>query len=239
MAAGYGVPLEQGEHRLGSSRVVVETAGDGLVRYRREVDGGGSVELLFDGTVDLQPVPMYPIFKPLYVTRFILLRIEPRIVVSPGSERTFYTLIPVDTAIYAFPGDEPTIVDVIPMDDKPSLVLYGPPESGVVARLAISSVSPRPEEPSLGRALARIAVKNISGTPVTLSRILLDSAPLKLYFERGTWRAYTQELAVEVERYRGVVMYRQPFREGTMPISDPPEVRPPRFFQRTDMMWGV
>ncbi|BAN90375.1 DUF432 domain-containing protein [Aeropyrum camini] len=237
MAAGYGVPLTYGRHDFGAYRVVVEPVDSGFVRYRRE--GGGAVELLLDGGLDIRPMPMYPIFKPIYVTRFILLRVKPEIVVSPGSERTFYTLIPVDTAVYASPGDEPSVVDVIPMDDKPGLVLYGTPEAGVVARLAVCSPSPRPLEPRLGRALAKIVVRNTSGTPVTVSRILLDSAPLKLYYEPGGWRAYTQELVVEVDRYRGVVMYRQPFVEKAVPIADPPEVRPPRFFQRTDMMWGV
>jgi hypothetical protein len=233
---GYGVPLKPGVYYVGPHQVSVERVGSDLLRYR-----GPSASALVSDSVSMVLVPMYPVLKPRFVTRMILLELEEPILVGPEESVAFYVKLPIDVAVYAEPAARGSfrVVDVLETSGRAKLTLYGPIHEGVVARLVRSRVYVEEPEPSVGYAVARIVFKNAGREVVSLSRVLLDSSPLKLYYEPGTWRAYTQEIVVSGTRDSAIVVYGDPLKGGLEEIKDPPELRPPRLFSRTDMPWGV
>lgn len=236
---GYGVVLEPGVYSIGQHMISISDEGGGSRRYLRSSPGGGFSAIISRG-LNLVLVPMYPVFRPSFVTRFVLVELETPVLLAPQEAVEVYIVMEADLGVYAVGGDGSwSLFDVVQISERPSLVLYGPPDSGVVARRMRSWVYRSEPEPGIGKVVALASLENSSREPVTVSRILVDCAPLKLYYRRGSWEAYTQELNLQAERFRGTVLYRQPFKEGLVELEDPPEVRPPRFFQKTDMQWGV
>ena len=233
---GYGVPLGPGVHFIGSYRVVVERESGGLLRYR----GPGGSSLVADD-LDLIAVPMYPVMKPAFVTRMILAVFREPIIVGPEETISFYFKLPVDVAIYATAGEGSSfqVVDVLELSGEARLALYGPLHSGVVARKVVVDIELSEPRPSIGYAVSKVVFKNAGRGVVRVSKLLLDASPLKIYYRRGSWEAYTQEVIVSGSQEASIVVYGEPFKDGMVELPDPPELRPPRLFSRTDMSWGV
>ncbi|MCE4616095.1 MAG: DUF432 domain-containing protein [Aeropyrum sp.] len=236
---GYGVPLQVGVTKLGPYELRLEYVDRTMFRYSRLGLGGDEESAFVDAGIRLVPLPMYPVFKPGFVTRHIMVRLAEPVLLRPEGRRVIYLEMKVDVALYAVSGGAKSMFDVLQLDDKPKLVLYGPPESGVVAREVRSPVYVSEPRPSLGKAVVKAVLSNVGGSHLRITRILLDAAPLRLFYRFGSWASYTQEIEVQAERFRATVLYRQSFKRGLQELEDPPEVKPPRFFQKTEMPWGV
>ena len=239
---GYGVPLGPGSHHLGGATVSLTFKDSDVIEYvRKDPQTGLTFTKLLSSTLTLVPLPIYPVLIPRYVTRFILVEFENPLLVGPEETVSFYFLLPVDLAIYAYSEDEKNykVIDIIGLSGKPRLALYGPLDRGIIARVIKASILLSEPEPSMGRAVAKMSFRNAGRDVVSLSKVLLDSSPLKLYYEQGTWRSYTQELLVGGTQSSALIIYGEPPKAGLREINDPPELRPPRLFSRTEMPWGV
>ncbi len=189
--------------------------------------------------IELRLVPIYPIFYPKFITQFILCEFEHEIVVAPGASVRLKIAIPVDLAVYAYSGNSFKIVDVLPLHRDVKYVLYGTTYSGTVARFCIAKFIDSVEEFCIGYALSIITIKNCMGRVARVRRILLDASPLRLYYREGAWRVTTQSISMNiVTETSAIVYYEKPIDPKAIPIDDPEHLRPPRIYNRTDMLQG-
>lgn len=208
--------------------------------YRRITDGKHVKELLVDPSLELRLVPIYPVFYPRFLTQYILCKFEKPITVAPGNSVLLYIEIPIDAAIYAYNKSSFTILDILPLHTTPKLILYGPLSGGVLARYCIANIRDHLDHrPRLGIAIAKLTIRNNTKSIATVNKILLDASPLRLYYIPNDLRVYTQEITMNiVSSTSAIVSYGQPFVENAKPIDDPHELKPPRIYNRTDMLWG-
>jgi len=213
--------------------------GEGVVKYRR-FDGEELVkELNIVGDVYLELVPMYPVFIPKFVTQYILCIFSKPIVLTPYREARIYMYLPIDFAIYARNHSMFELVDVFSLDLRPKYALYGPRDQGVVARHCVTSYSFDELEPRLGVAVSQIVIKNSTKDFVTVNKVLLDASPLRLYYRPSTWDVYTQLIVMNItSSTMATLHYENAFKAGLAVLSDPPDLRPPKIYSRTDMLWG-
>jgi len=208
--------------------------------YRRVTNGKCEKEVLVDPSLELRLVPIYPVFYPRFITQYILCRLERPITVAPGSSVSLYVEIPIDAAIYAYSKSNFTILDILPLHNTPKLILYGPLSGGVLARYCIANIKNHPNHmPRPGKAIAKLTIRNNTKNIAIVSKVLLDSSPLRLYYVLNDLRVYTQEIVMNiVSSTSAIISYGQPFIENVKPIDDPHELKPPRIYNRTDMLWG-
>ncbi len=237
MLTGYGLVAE-GSLNIGDHRIELESIENGRV-YRRIYRGEVKAELLISGVEKIVLTPIYPVMVPKFFTQYILLELKEPLVIAPGSHIVIYTFVPVDLAVYVYRSEMYRIVDAFSIN-KIKYTLYGPIEQGVVARYWRTELLRQESYPGLGKALTRLVVVNKTREWARLSKILLDSSPLKLYYRRGSWEAYTQELSLTIDTpSTASIVYGKPFVEDAVAIDDPPELKPPRITNRTDMLWGI
>lgn len=239
--AGYGVELV-GSNVFGDHVVRVEKDSR-VVVYERATNGELVVSRTIYSASRIIPIPLYPVNIPMLFTTYILVVFKKPLDLAPKESVTLYTTIPVDIAVYAVKNNEKNeainVVDVFSVK-KVKYGLYGPVDKGVVARYYVSDYYFKEVDPSLGEALVKISAKNKTQEWVSVTRILLESNPLKLYYVEGEWKAYTQELSYIVSsRKTASVYYGRPFKKDVKPIIDPPHLRQPVIHIKTNMIWGI
>ncbi len=212
---------------------------DGITVYRRYAEGSTATERHLIDVEIVELVPMYPVYIPKFITQYILCILDKELVVAPGKSVKVYLSIPIDYAVYARSGQSFAMIDVFTLDRRPKYILYGPTDHGVVARLCRVSVSFTPIKPGLGYAVSMVIVRNSTKDIVKVKRILLDASPLRLFYVPGTWRVYTQKIVMNIDsQSTATVIYSEPFISNAVAIDDPPDLRPPKICNRTDMLWG-
>jgi len=213
---------------------------DSFVRYYR-VDTVSREEksYVISRGIELRLVPMYPIFYPKFVTQFILCVLEREVVVAPGASVRLWIEIPIDVAVYAYSGNSFKIIDVLPLHNDVKYVLYGTTYSGTVARLCIARFAKGFEEVEFGYALSHLTIRNCMGRVARVRKVLLDASPLRLYYREGTSIVTTQMITMNiVTETSAIVYYEKPIDPKAVPIDDPENLRPPRVYNRTDMLQG-
>jgi len=232
--------LSTGVLELGSNRIVIEDRGSSLL-YRRIDLASNSIaqEMLVSKNVELRLTPIYPVFYPKFVTQYMLCVLDKSITLAPGETLDVFASIPIDLAVYAYTPQSFRILDIVPLHSEIKYVLYGSIDSGTIARLCTTSVHTTAPPPQLGYAIARLVIKNGMGKIVSVTKILLDASPLRLYYRPGTWEAYTQTIYMNIVGDTiAIVSYGSPFIDGVEPIDDPDSLRPPRIYNRTEMLQG-
>ncbi len=224
-------------------RVEVQDRENGLKLYTRSrVEEGRSVLIvkkMVSGSVGLTPYPIYPIYNPRFITRYILCILDEELILAPRDSMRFYLRFPYDVAIYAEMAGEFRVLDVIPLHSRYKLSFYGHQASGLIARTCRSRVYVEEPEFSVGWGIMPVYVVNETNRLAILGRILLDSSPLKLYYMPGSWAVYTQLVQINISTQSvAVITYGDPIRGDIIPIEDPPEIRPPKIVSTTYMLWG-
>ncbi len=238
---GYGTELYG---RLVLEDHVIHAGKDGkILFYERLVNGEVVVSKKIYGADKVIPVPLYPVNIPTLFTTYVLVVFKNSLDVAPGEGLTIYVPIPVDIAVYAVKNNSGkevfSVVDVFSVK-KVKYGLYGPVDAGIVARYYKAEYYFKEKDPELGEAIAKVVVRNKTQEWVTVSRILLESNPLSLFYIKGEWKAYTQELNfVITSRKTGSIYYGKPFKDNVVPITDPPHLRQPVIHFKTDMIWGL
>ena len=236
--SGYG-RIGSGTYKLDEHVISIKGVGERNILYTRALDKDVVCEQVIVGSTELVLIPMYPVLIPKNITNYILVELDRKTSIAPGSETNFYIKIPVDIAVYAYYGREYTMIDIIPCS-KPKYVLYGTPSEGVIARYTRSRVYMEEPEPEKGKALVSIRVRNKTREWTVLTKILMDASNLRLHYTNGSWRACVQEIEVSIDSLTtATVSYGEVPWRGLKAIDDPPGLKPPRIMFRTDMMWGI
>ncbi len=232
---GYG-PID-GSVVIQNITITVEKR-QNVTRYVRKNEE--VVEKNIVGAKELVLVPMYPVFTPKQITSYVLILFEKPLYIAPNEQITIYTLMPVEIAIYAYSStNNYTLIDVFSVE-RPKYTLYGPIDHGVIARYYRSRFWFTEREPNAGEALVKVIARNRSREWVSVNKILLDCNPLKLYYRKNTWHAYTQEIALNIVTASSAnITYNKPFKEDVEPINDPPGLKQPIVYMRSDMLWGI
>lgn len=240
--AGYGVVKEGTTIKIGDMELSF-TRNSNVLEYVRKSDKGEVKRRLIYGKPRIILQPTYPVFYPEYprrITNYILIKLLDEVDVEPSSTIEFHIHIPVDLAVIEESKNTYSFLDVIPLT-KVKYTLYGSVVDGVIARYYESKVYIENLEYTgePGLALAKVRVINKSHEWVKITRILVDSIALKLYYRENTWEAYIRlvELTTTTPR-AGVVSYGKCFEENVREALDPPELKVPLIQPKTLMPWG-
>jgi len=235
----YGMKIS-GSVKIGDNYIKTRKSNKYII-YNRYKNNELVIEQILNPDIELYLMPIYPLYYPKYITQYILCNIEPRITISPRSTLDFYIKIPVDIAVYAYYDNSFKIIDIIPTNDIYKMVLYGPIQSGVITRYCRSRIYENLSDVGERKyyAISYIKIINQDRYIRTISKILFDSSPLRLYYKLGTWEVYTQEIEINIiSRTMASLIYGAPFLSGLIQLDDPPQLKPPRLINKTDMIWG-
>ncbi|RLF66937.1 MAG: hypothetical protein DRN30_01195 [Thermoplasmata archaeon] len=235
---GYG-KIGTGKYRLLNYIIDISELNGKGIKYIRSKNDLILADSLVIGSSDVVIVPIYPVLVPKKITDYVLVELDRKIEIAPSAKTEFYIQIPVDIAVYAYRDKDFTIIDIIP-GYKPKYALYGSPNEGVIARYMRTSIYNSEPTPEIGKAVALVRVRNKTRGWVTLTKILVHSNNLRLYYEEGSWRACIQKLNVVVDsRSTASVTYEGITCTGVKPIDDPLGLKPPRIVYKTSMLWGI
>ncbi len=252
MTLGYGLiePDESIELVINQWSIKVTVSKNGTVEYVRRTNRKMNTEIISGerrarivGLDKLILQPIYPVLIPKRLTTYILVKYNDVVMIAPGGRLEYYILMPVDIAILSVRNQSYSLIDVFNVG-KVKYTLYGSVESGVIARYAESKIYFGEEDAlddlNIGLALVKIRASNKSREWVTLTKILLEANPLKLYYEENTWRAYSRLINININSPRtATVTYSSSPKPGLMEVIDPPELKVPFMAQKTSMLWGL
>lgn len=228
---------------------IVETSKNSIVEYKREYNGNDKTYIFprEKGTriVGLQRLllqPIYPVLIPRMLTTSILIKYRNHITMAPGEQLKYYVLMPVDVAILSVKNQTYTLIDVVNVGEV-KYAFYGSIETGVVARYSVSEVYFNEESAlknlNTGLALVKIKAHNRSREWVTLTKILLEANPLKLYYKENTWIAYSRIINFIINSPKTAsIAYTSAPSDQLTEVIDPPELRVPLIVSKTSMPWG-
>ncbi|MEM1526662.1 MAG: DUF432 domain-containing protein [Ignisphaera sp.] len=243
----FGKELK-GSLNIGMYRIDVISEGNGIwyKRYR-----GDYIEKeVLTKEVTLKLLPMYPIFYPKFLTKYLLCNLSTPIHIPPDENIGFYILLPVDIAVYSYAKHTDkiySILDIIPPHKVYKYTLYGPLSrygdvGGTIARYLNVDVflSQDPINQEVGFCISHVEVRNKLKKFVNVTKLLLDSSPLTIFYEVGSWRCCTQHIKVTITgSSTAVVEYdKEPLEPGFKVIDDVEETKMPFIIYRTDMIWG-
>jgi len=235
---GYG-KIGVGRYKLLNYFIEITDFNGKGVKYTRSENGSILADSLVIGSHDVTIVPMYPVLVPKRITEYVLVELNKRVDIAPSTNTEFYVQVPVDIAVYAYRGKNFTIVDLIP-GYNPKYTLYSNPNEGIIARYIKTGIHDHEPKAEIGKAIALVRVRNKTREWVALTKVLLHSGNLRLYYEEGSWRACVQELNVAIDsKSTASVTYREVTCRDVKPVDDPPGLRPPRIVYKTNMLWGI
>ncbi len=235
---GYGF-FNEIDVFVGKYRVVVENKGE-YYRYTRFLDKDIMVDKEIYRCLRFELIPLYPVFVPENITRFIEIEFDNSIIVPSNDTVEIYVKIPVDIGIYVYDKYRKyELVDVFDVN-KIDYSLYGSVVEGLLARYYRSRIYTDIVDSELGEAVSFIKIINRHENIVEVKRIVLDSQILKMYYKTGTWKAYTQKIYMNIiARDKAIITYGEPFIEDVVPINDPEGFKPPRIRTSNEMLWGL
>ncbi len=236
---GYGFINGDTVIEINRYRLVFKRIGKGFL-YER-IDGEKHiVSKIVKEPVKSEIIPLYPVFVPSIITKYVMVKLTQSLILSHDSKTTIYVKIPVDIGVYTYgPREKYSLIDVFGVD-KVKYALYGPVAEGLITRYYESKPYLDMINPSLGEAVAKLVIENRSDSLIELGRVVLDSQILKLHYKPGTWEAYTQEIHVSLlSQEKAYVTYGSPFLEGLVEINDPEGFKPPKLKGGNEMLWGV
>jgi len=220
-------------------RIVCEKH-ENVILYKR-FDGDNLVfSKTLAGASRFEINPIYPVFYPNPITRYILVKFKNPIVLPSKSGLLIYIKIPVDQGVFVHDEhDSYWLIDVF-STNRVKYCLYGLIEEGVVARCDVSETYSDLVKPELGHAIARVDVRNNYDDWVEVGKLLLDTQLLNLYYREDGWEAYTQEISMTITSGKTArIDYRAPFIEDVMVIKEIPGFKPSRLKTYSEMLWGL
>jgi len=222
----------------------------GRGRYRR-VGGDGSVltEVDLSGEYSLILEPIHSLYIPGFITKYLLVEFAQKVVLPPASSRVMSLSIPVDLGVFMVGREYYELIDVAPLLSYYKYAFYGPLASleevnGVVCRHWRSQIYNGKMGLGLGECVLEAEIINETNSVASVSKILLDSSFLSLYYEANTSSCYVGRVRLIVRsRDRGDVVYvKTQVPHGYVRANIPGELKPPPIpviAWRTEMLWGL
>ncbi len=233
--------LVEGEYVIGEYKIVISPRDKDVFIYTRTYMPRKET-ILSKVVVGLERtlvIPMYPVLVPKKITNYVLIDFEKSVEIAPFSQTHIVIQVPVDIAIYVYKKNEFSILDVFPVA-RTKYTLYGHPNEGVIARYSVSRVYFEEPEPQIGYSVAHLIIRNKTKEWVEVSKVLLDSHILRLYYITGTWSSYVQDIIMTIiSRSTAIITYGDIRVRNVVAIDDPPDLKPPRILPKTEMLWGI
>lgn len=238
----YGLVVKD-SLEIGEASIKVERFENHL-KYRRSMKGDAK-EVLLDRNAVVETRPIYSLFHPSYVTGYILVSLSKPVVLSPKSSLRIQLQLPVDLAIYAYSGDFYQLIDLIPLHPSYKYALYGPVVSsveatGYIARLVKGEpVADNMTEPLEKHCLTRVLIVNKTQDFASVTKILVDAKPLKIFYVPGTWKCYTQDIKMIInsDEHASILYEEKPCKE-CVELEEPEEFKGLLRALSTEMLWG-
>ena len=210
------IELQEGRAVLERSpyRVVFEKLAPEVWRVQVEKDGDA-----LSSRILILPLSAYQVYEiPAYLELPVLLVFRSPVTVGPLQKTQVYAHLPLQLEIRAQKGEE-----VLPVERLHPLNLkyawFGPPHQGSLCYFYETEVSPSVEEAELGsfETLVPIEVENTDKEPRELTRVMIDSYQLSIYYYKD--RLVSERVRVRIDDESVEVHYLdEPPGEGAVEI---------------------
>jgi len=204
------------------------------IRYSRVYLGKVEFEtLILNGRVALYPCTMGD--KIEHNESYLYLRLIEPISFAPGSSVKLYIRCPVDVGVYGMRGSTYGLIDVIESPTK--YAVYGPVDSGILARYFKVEPQTRLPSASLGDIIYILDVENGSDSWIKFSRAVIPLTSMRVYLWRNLAISEIIRVILRSPRTAEIVLANEP------PYTDAYElpVLPRQALKYTtySMKWGV
>ncbi len=198
----YGGKLSKRE-KIGESEVILEEVSDRAMRIIVNSPLGKDVKLIHKSKdKELRLYPVMPIHTPKPITSYLIYRFKEPLVINPGERMivTVETLLEIGIGVYSISARqlEDYIMFIPPYYMKYGL--YGIPEDGYIGRMNWTPVYfddilniNNPE----WKALTRIVIHNYSDNVVNVSKLLVNTVHLNVYYDDYD-RVFTNDIEVAI-----------------------------------------
>ncbi len=155
---------------------------EGTWTYRRS--GEKSLERVVTGYPLFHVHPIEPLQLPSPVARALYIKFEEALTFQPNSTTVLYLTFPLEVGVFLDHKEAPQLLDVLSLT-PPRMTLYGERLTGLICRYHSSAVyfSPPDVEP-MKFGILKLEVHNLTHWE-TLSRVVLPSHGMKLFFKNG------------------------------------------------------
>lgn len=171
-----------------------------FVQYSREAKQLNFIGDLKKIENKLRVIPRSPVNLPERITEHYMIEF-PKILILPNEHQVLFVKIPLEVEIRL----EKNAVDTIGFT-KPSFILYGPVDGGLIARRIIGEVI---GENDFKKALdgkhmiIPLRIKNYTAKLREVTKILINTNYMDLYYEQGGLQVFTEKIKMDLT-FRGV-----------------------------------
>jgi hypothetical protein len=138
--------------------------------------------LLFAGD-ELFIHPIEPLNKPLYVSNYLEISFNEKVVIFPKAQERIYLTFPVEIGVFVPYRKKEKLIDIITFS-RQKYTLYGPLNQGYICRYWESDVNKSvPKCNPLAEGIIELSIKNDTGETLEVSKAIFNSPGMKIYFK--------------------------------------------------------
>ncbi len=232
----YGERLSE-KDRFGQSTVELKKENNSYQIYIQSPFGEQKLAVPIDGDKELRAYPVFPVHTPERITHYLLYRLETPVSLPPEKEVvvSIQTLIEVGVAYYSKQNKsfEGYLFFIPPYLLK--YALYGQPNEGLIVRDNPTKVifdDVLVVGPDELKASTRLRLKNDTGHPVVIKKVLVNTDIMSLYMD-NYGNMYTNDVTIIVQgdTTATVMISRKPPLPG---LKESPQTR----YQRLSIIQG-
>ncbi len=191
MAQKFGLySVEDGlDVEFKDEQITLEKTGEDSYLYRRQHGGEAAAERLFSsdgGKVKLAIYPIRPIQMPQQLAHHIMIKLDPPVALSPGSQVTHHLTMPIEIGVFTTSSNTSNyMIDAFSLS-RPKYALYGNPDSGYICRLHKSGLTQKDKSVTYEEAVVIMKFENSLQTWTTVTKIVMDAYMVDLYLKGDT-----------------------------------------------------
>ncbi|QYZ79456.1 DUF432 domain-containing protein [Methanofollis formosanus] len=154
----------------------------GRYLYRRELNGSRKEHLLLSSGGRVIVNPVEPLNLPKSICHALLVEFDP-LSIEPGARSTVYLTFPVEIGVFVAGRGNLEVLDIFSWN-APKYTLYGASDGGTIARYWKSpTYAAPPDLDPLREGLLALTISNTTRDWVELSRVVLESIGMKIYYD--------------------------------------------------------
>ena len=151
-----------------------------LTKTKYFEDKEGSALLLAGDEILIHPIE--PLNKPLYVSNYLEISFEEKILIFPKAQEKIFLTFPIEIGIFVPYKKKEKLIDIITFS-KQKYTLYGPLNQGFICRYWESGVHrSAPECNPLVEGVVELSIKNDTGETLEVGKVVFNSPGMKIYF---------------------------------------------------------
>ena len=201
--------------------------------YRKYGDNRLSKKIVVK-EVNLGIYPLPPLNQKYFISNTIYLRLKSTVTLSPKEKATVYFKAPIDIGVVLYKDNVNTIIDRVTLT-REKYAIYGPVENGLICRFYITDVYHEEPEITMGEAVVKVEIDNVSNYFIELSKIVIPVAGINIFYKGE--RAHYGLFRVNIESPDSIsIRY---VKEIEIPGFYRTPITVGQFKEHLKMEWGV